>query len=176
MSKPSVDNYYAGGFKLYAADWSGATPPTLPDDWYALGNAPGFSTNVEFEELIHESSQEALLTEDASKFTKKTISIKMTLDEFDIDNVVMAFAATKTDSYTADIDSDGPINRAIKMVSQADSGPVWTIQLWKVSVKPTGDLDWGKISEYAQIEFEGRVLSDVANHATNRFGQATLAS
>jgi hypothetical protein len=176
MPKPDTANYYAGGFQLYAAQWSGDTPPTLPDDYGHLGNAPGFSTEPRFEELVHESSMGAVLTEDASRVTKRTLTIKVTLDELDVDNVATFFGANKEDASTVSLLEGWPGTFTIKMVSSADEGPAWTIELWKVRLKPSGALDWGKIKKWAFLELEGKVLADVEHHPTRRFGVASLAS
>lgn len=176
MAKPDVSNYYAGGFQLYAAEWSGDTPPTLPEDYGHLGNAPGFTTEPGFEELVHESSMGAMLTEDATRVTKKTLSIKMTLDELDVDNIATFFGANKEDALTVSLLEGGPKTLTVKMVSSVEEGPAWTIELWKVTMKPSGALDWGKINEWASMELEGKVLADVANHPSQRFGIATLPS
>jgi hypothetical protein len=175
-TRPSVENYKTGGADVYFAPWSGSTPPTLPDDYDHVGNCPSFTTSPEFNKLIHKSSQEATLEEDASRVIEKILNIKLELDELNVDNVANFFSGTKADEYTVYLMEADTKTFAVKLVSADTEGPQWTIELWKVEISGGGDLEWIAMGEYATMTLDGKVLSDVANHPTSRYGNGTLPS
>jgi hypothetical protein len=175
-TSPSVYNYKTGGANVYFAEWSGSTPPTLPGDYKHVGNCPHFSTDPKFQKLVHKSSMGAMFEEDESRIIERSLSIKLTLDEIDVDNLAMFFGGVKGDEYTVLLLEDTTKVFAVKLVSVDDIGPQWTIELWKVELSGGSAMQWINMNEYAKIELEGKVLSDAAYHPSNRFGKATLPS
>lgn len=173
-ARPSVYNYKTGGANIYFAAWTGSTPPTLPGDYEHIGNCPQFSTEPKFEKLIHKSSMGAVFEEDQSRIIERSLGIKLTLDEINVDNVTMFFGGVKEDEHTVRLLEDATKTVAVKMVSSDDQGPKWTIELWKVELSGAGAIEWITMSQYAKMELQGKVLSDVANHPSNRFGLGTL--
>ena len=175
-TRPSVRNYKTGGANVYFAEWSGSAPPTLPDDYAHVGNCPQFATEPKFEKLIHKSSMGAVLEEDESRIIERSLNIKLSLDEIDVDNVATFFGGVKDDEHTVRLLEAGTRTFAVKMASSDEQGPQWTIELWKVELSGSGPVEWVTMNRYAKILLSGKVLSDAANHPTNRFGVGTLPS
>lgn len=177
-TSPSVVNYKTGGANVYFADWTDATTPPvdLETSYLHVGNCLSFSTEPAFEKLIHKSSMASAYEEDDTRIIQKTMALKIKLDEITPENLAYFFAGEQIDDYSvALMEADTKI-ATIKMVSANTEGPEWTLQLWKVEISGSGAMEWINMGAYGELELDCKILSDVANHPTQRFGIATLPS
>lgn len=174
-TRPSVSNYKTGGANVYLAAWNGSNPPSLPGDYLHVGNCPQFSTEPTFEKLTHKSSMGAVYEEDQIRIIDRSLQIRLSLDEINVDNVAIFFGGTQDDDRTVRLLEAGTKVFAVKLVSTDDQGPKWTIELWKVELSGVGAMEWITMNQYAKLVLRGKVLSDPANHPTNRFGLGTLS-
>ena len=59
----------------------------------------------------------------------------------------------------------GTIEGSLRFVGNPQVGPKYEVEIWKVKIKPTGDIKF-ITDEWATIEIEGEVLKDDAGHPT----------
>lgn len=60
---------------------------------------------------------------------------------------------------------DTSVEGSLRFVGDPAVGPKYEVEIWKVKVKPTGDLKF-ITDEWATIEVEGEVLKDASGHPT----------
>jgi len=60
---------------------------------------------------------------------------------------------------------DSTIEGSLRFVGNPSVGPKYEVEIWKVKIKPTGDVKWIS-EEWSTIEVEGEILKDAANHPT----------
>jgi hypothetical protein len=151
---PSTDNYYIGKGNVYFTPTGGTRRH--------LGNAPEFELTPEIEELEHFSSMEGTRTKDLTVVLEKTLSVRVVLDEFDIENLRLALLGDATTTNTDDskvfnIYANSSITGRLELHGANDVGPRVVVDLPSVSLIPSGTL--GFISdEFGQIELTGDVL------------------
>jgi len=85
---PQTKDYNLGRGALYFADLVSA----LPNAYRHLGNAPEFNISVEVETLEHQSSLQGLRVTDKEVIISQRISVSVTLDELNFDNVALFFS------------------------------------------------------------------------------------
>jgi len=59
--------------------------------------------------------------------------------------------------------NDSTIEAFIRFVGDPAVGPTYEIEIWKVKIKPSGELPW-ITDEWGQMEFEFEVLKDASGH------------
>ena len=247
---PNTLNYMVGKGKVYFDRLDSNNLPTGEMD---LGNDPTFSNTPVIEELDHYSSMSGVKTKDKSAIISNDISLKFTLDEINVDNLVLALMGDKVEyisqsdgnqvnavitahigkyaklphrnltpgtvdltnvagtvHYTEGVDfsvdsvigrikilSGGviaenqplhvdyvyeaisypavfPATRSeveglLRFVGDVTFGSNFEVCYWRVKLKVTGDINLIS-DEWTQIEFEGDVLDDSANHPTQPKG------
>lgn len=60
---------------------------------------------------------------------------------------------------------DSTIEGSLRFVGDPSVGPKYEVEIWKVKIKPTGDLQWIS-DEWSSVEIEGEILKDATNHPT----------
>lgn len=165
---PSTQNYYLGkGIIKFDRKDSDGLPTGLRD----MGNAPAFSIQPTVETLVHNSSREGIKVEDLEVVVQVGATIKFTLDEYDIENVALAMLGEYTGGAVHGLTLP-QVEGQLEFYGTNQVGPNFRASVWRVQLKPTSELpfigdNWG------QIEFEGKVLADVAGHASSPFYDIT---
>ena len=84
---PNTLNYMVGKGKVYFDRLDGNENPTGELD---LGNDPTFALNLANEDLVHYSSMEGVKKKDKSAIISTDLTLKFTLDEINVENLVLA--------------------------------------------------------------------------------------
>lgn len=160
---PSTQNYYLGKGVVKFDRLVGGLPSGLRD----MGNAPAFSIMPVVETLVHTSSREGVKEEDLEVITMVGATVKFTLDEYDIENLAIAFLGTVSGDLIHAL-TDTVLIGELRFLGSNVVGPNYNAICWKVKLKATSEVgfiteDWGK------IEFEGKILSDRVNHPNSPF-------
>lgn len=102
---PNTKDYNLGRGALYFAS---PLVAGLPVDYRHLGNAPEFNVSVEVETLEHQSSLTGLKVTDKEVVISQKISVSVSLDELNFDNVALFFSgATAVEANTVAISGFG---------------------------------------------------------------------
>ena len=166
MSTPNVQNYALGKgvVKFDRFDTDG-----LPTGLRHLGNAPALALAVAIEKLDHFSSMEGVRKKDHSVVLTQGATVKFTLDEYAAENLALAVFGTLTGGVINLLDSS-QIEGELHFIGNSSVGPNYYLKLWRVSLKPTGDLSMIAETDWAKIEFEGEVLQDITGHPSQPYG------
>ncbi len=161
---PSTGNYYLGKgiLKFNRLDADG-----LPEGLRDLGNAPNFTITPVLETLDHFSSRTGIKTKDLSVDTMVGATVKFTLEEYDKDNLALALLATVDGNVIHGLTRPN-LSGELRFLGTNQIGPNYNAICWKVKIKPTSEVpliteEWGK------IDFEGEILSVVADHPDSPF-------
>jgi hypothetical protein len=155
---PSVKNYHIGkGIVSFKVD--GAS--TFLD----LGNAPSFVWTPKVEKKEHFSSREGVKVKDFTAITQVGATIKMTLEEVNVDNLSL-FALGEVG-----IDTDG--NATVGAFKKTEIAGVFKVQgtndigqqvdyIGRASINPSGDFSFiTDADEFSKLEIEAEVQEDV---------------
>ena len=160
--------YFVGTGVLY---FDRHTEAGLPTGLRDLGNATSFTLGVTIEKKEHTSFRESMPTVDLEMMSKRKLTGKFTLDEYDVNNLKM-FLMARTASFGVAPFTTGEVMGELSLVGQNSQGAKYHVQLWKVRVAPGGDLtfigeDWGA------IPFDFTVEADVTGHPNDPYGKIT---
>ena len=92
---PDPDTYNLGRGALFFAPLNATGEP---EGYRHLGNCPSFSVTIDTETLEHQSSLEGLKTVDKEVTLSQTLSVSLSLDEINFDNLAIFMSGTANDS------------------------------------------------------------------------------
>lgn len=92
---PRTDDYNLGRGALYL----GTLVSSLPTGYRHLGNAPAFNLSIEVNTLEHQSSLAGLASVDKEVVLSQKLTLSVTLDELNNENLALLFAGAKA-AYT----------------------------------------------------------------------------
>lgn len=152
---PNIENYYVGKGILYFKKDGDST-------WRDLGNVPEFEFTPELEELEHRSSRTGVRTVDRTIVLEKKGSVRIVAEEWDMENVALAFlgevSANSDGDDVIDIFSTNAVSGQLKFVGQNEVGPRLEIILLRVDFIPGSAIN--PISdEWGTLELTGKVAS-----------------
>lgn len=149
-----VKNYFVGkGILLFKPDGDA--------DFRDLGNAPKVTVTPDVTTLDHFSSRSGVKSKDLTIITERKMTVAFTLDEITPENLAMALFGTVDRS-----NADGPmvklmaataVQGALRLVGTNDYGAKCTVDLWNISIRPTGDVGF-ITDEFGEIDYEADVL------------------
>jgi hypothetical protein len=167
LTAPSTGNYRIGkGVVSFKKEGE--------PDFTHLGNCIEAVITPAVETLEHFSSMEGVRTKDLEVVLEKAGTAKLTLEEFTAYNLGLMVLGTVDEAAaggpTIEIFSESEIIGELKIEGTNDVGPRVNAHLYRVSVKPTGDLgfiedEWGNM----EIEME-MMVSDVEGPTKGKFG------
>jgi len=144
---PNILNYYIGkGVVSFLKDGELV--------WRELGNVPEFEWTPQVEKLEHFSSQSGVKTKDRTVVLQKSATVKITLEEWNVDNMAIALLGdVSVDSngrQVIDIFSENSISGQLKFHSTNEVGPRYEYHLLKVEFIPGEALnpisdEWGQL-------------------------------
>ena len=143
----------------------------LPQGLRDLGNALNFTLGVPIEKKEHTSFRDEAPTVDMEMTTRRKLTGKFTLDEYDVENLRMYLSGVEDTFSIAPLTAES-IEGQLDFVGANDQGIKFHVQVWKVKLFPSGDLtfigdDWG------QIPFEFTVVADTVGHPNSPYGLIT---
>lgn len=160
---PNIKNYAIGKGSVYFTPVDGTRRH--------MGNATVFETEPVVEKLEHFSSMTGIKTKDYSPVIQMSITLRLTLEEWNYHNVAMALLGEAAVNSDGDIEIDiGAVTEIIGQVEFIGAntiGPKWNVTLPSVSLAPAGALAF-ITDEWGALEMEGEVLS-----VNGSFGTAT---
>lgn len=89
---PQTKDYSLGRGKLYIAKLNVATGRPDASGWRDIGNVPAFTTSVDVEELLHQSSQAGLKVTDKRVVVSQTLNFSFSMDETSSQNMALFFS------------------------------------------------------------------------------------
>lgn len=143
-------------------------------DYVDLGNVTDVVLTPDMTTLEHFTSRAGVKQKDLTVILEKKSSLKFTMEEFTPHNVgLMVLGAVDelaVDGPTVEIFSESLITGAFRFVGTNDIGPKWQMDLYNISVLPSGDF--GLITdEWGNMEITADVLADQAVGPTfGKFG------
>ena len=166
MATPSTTNLLVQKGNLYFDRWDASD---LPTGMRHLGNAPAFTLALTLDSLDHESSMEGLGVVDLSIPKTAKLTAKFTLEEWDEDNLALAFYGDDPAAHVVNILSVNTIRGHLRFIGNPPQGPMFRVELWKVLIKPTGDTPFIG-TDWASMQFECTVERDADSHPTQPYG------
>jgi hypothetical protein len=161
---PSTSNYYLGKGIVKFDRFDDAGLPTGLRD---MGNAPAFTILPVLETLDHFSSREGIKTKDLSVDTMIGATVKFTLDEYDKENLALALLGELSGNIIHGLTKRN-VTGELRFFGGNDIGPNYNATIWKVKIKPVSEVGF-ITEEWGKVDFEGEVLSVVADHPTSPF-------
>jgi hypothetical protein len=147
---PSINNYYIGKGTLQWTPEGGVLRE--------LGNVPEFELTPDIEKLAHFSSQAGIRQKDREVIISQSVSVRMVLEEWTIDNLQLALMGGAITTDTFDIFAVSELRGQINFTGTNDIGPQIDIVLPLVSFTPSGSIN-PLSDEWAGLELSGEVLS-----------------
>ncbi len=153
---PSINNYYIGKGRVFWTPQGGVERD--------LGNVPEFEFSPEVEKLSHFSSRQGVRTKDREVVIEKSARLRLVMDEWSLDNLVMALMA---DAPVIDEISGiasfnllalSEVRGTIRFDGANDIGPRITIRLPLVSFTPASSIN-PITDEWGGLEVNGEVLA-----------------
>jgi hypothetical protein len=143
---PSIQNYHIGkGIVSFKEDGAG----TFLD----LGNAPSFVWSPTIEKKEHFSSREGVKVKDFTAITQTGATIKMTLDEINVENLAI-FTLGEIVGNTVAAFKKTEIAGIFKVVGTNDIGQQVDFE-GRASVNPTGDFSFiTDADDFSTLEIE----------------------
>jgi hypothetical protein len=144
----------------------------LPTGLRDLGNCTLWSLLPAKETLEHYSSREGIKTLDKEVTLSRKLTGKLTLDEFDSNNLAMALNADVAGDGSMSLLVSGDVEGELDLWMTNDVGAKFHIQIWKAKLAATSELGF-ITDEWGVMEFEFTVEDDYANHPDSRYGLIT---
>jgi len=141
----------------------------LPTGLRDLGNAPNFALVPSVETLDHFSSREGVKKKDKTINLSVGMTVKFTLDEYDINNLAMALLGEVSGGNLINLLASGQIEGRLVFIGHPAAGPAYRVTLWNVQLKPTSEVPFIS-DEWGKIDFEGTVQYDITAHPTQEYG------
>lgn len=166
VHSPNVGNYQVGkGIVSFKKD--GAT------DYVDIGNVSALTLTPDLTTLDHFSSRAGTKAKDLSIVIEKAMTVKLTMDEITAFNLALMVLGTvdeaAIDGPTVDIFTQNAVSGALRFVGTNDVGPKVTMDLYNVSFKPDGDLDFIS-DEWNEMEATADVLQASGGANDGKFG------
>lgn len=170
-ASPNVDNYYVGKGILYIADFPGAGAPS----WIDLGNCPRLEYEPTEQVIEHYSSRNKAREQDDETVIMSGYNLSFILDEISVKNMQLFMRASKVGTNILRANQSLAQRYALKFVSDNVRGPDIKFEFWKVKLTPNGAFSVLG-DDYGTLSFNGKGLSDSANHSTSPFFTATFVT
>ena len=159
LLSPNIGNYYIGKGAI-SIQLLGETQFT------PCGNCPTFEFQAKVTQLDHYSSMTGVKVKDFTAVTEISGTLTMVLEEFTARNMGFAMLGLPTGGPsptpdTINIFADPVIYGAVKFVGANDIGPLWTVTLPLVSIKPNKALalignTWGTIDLMGDVLYDAK--------------------
>jgi hypothetical protein len=157
----STDNYYIGK-GVVSIKHVGTSV------WVDLGNVPEIEFTPELETLEHFSSRAGTRTKDKTVVIEKKGTLRIVLEEWTIENLLLAVIGTENSDGTIQIFDTNAVECQVRFVGANEVGNTFTWLFNKVEFIPSAGI--GLISdEWGQIELTGNVSAD----GSGEFGTIT---
>lgn len=166
LNSPNVGNYQVGkGIVSFMQDGD--------NQYRDLGNVSALSVTADIETLDHFSSRAGVRQKDLSIILEKAMTLNMTMDEVTARNLALKLAGTVDElavgGPTVEIFAQNAINGALRFVGTNEVGPKVTMDLYNVSFRPDGDLDFIS-DEWNEMEATAEVLQANGGPNDGKFG------
>ena len=145
-----------------------------------LGNVTEMVITPDLTTLEHYSSRVGVKSKDLVVVLEKKATVKMTMEEFTAQNMgLMLFGAVDEDGVdgpSVEIFSEAAITGALRFVGANDIGPKLTVDLYNVSITPTGDFglitdEWNNCEVTADV-----LLAPAGDPNEGKFGLAKVTN
>lgn len=157
----SVNNYRIGKGIVYFKKTGGS--------YVDMGNCPTFEFTPAIDKLEHNSSRHGVKSVDKTVVLSKKGTLKITLDEWNPENIALALLDDTYSSGAVEIFGGNSIKGAVKIVDSNQVGPTYTWEFLNVEFIPSAALSLIS-DEWGQIELEGNVQIDASSGS---FGTVT---
>lgn len=148
-------------------------------DYVDLGNCPEVVLTPDLETLEHFTSRSGVKTKDLVVVLTKSAQIKVTMEEVTSFNMSLMLMGDVDNAAVGgprvEIFSLSTLTGAFKFVGENDIGAQVTMELWNVSLVPSGDF--GLISdEWNNFEITGDVLIADTGPNVGQFGYVQITN
>jgi hypothetical protein len=139
--------------------------------WTHIGNVTDWSITPNPTVVKHKNTQGGLKRVDLAAMTLVEMAFATKLDEWTIDNMMMALLGTDTGNTAGAVISIGTaiVQRQMKFVGANLYGPNWTVILPSVFINAKDTLQFLGSDDFASIPLSGDILF---NNAISAFGTA----
>lgn len=172
IHSPSTGNYQVGK-GIVSFKQEGDT------DFRDLGNVSAVTLTPDLTTLDHFSSRAGTKAKDLSIVLEKAMTLKITMDEVTAKNLAIMLLGTVDEEAvggpTIDIFTQNAVTGAFRFTGTNDTGPKVTMDLYNVSFKPDGDVDFIS-DEWNEMEATADVLQATTGPNTGKFGLITITN
>ena len=169
---PDVDNYMIGkGVLLIALH----TDNNVDGDFIDVGNCPRFEYELTEQSVVHRSSRNRVVEEDAEYVIQTGYSVNFTLDEFAIHNLKLFLRANLYGVNHLHAGQDITSRFALRFVSNNSAGPDIRYDFHKCKLSPNGAMSLIS-DDYSTMSFTGKGLADRVNFPQSPLFDATFAN
>lgn len=148
-------------------------------DYVDLGNVTEVVLTPDLTTLEHFTSRAGVKQKDLTVVLEKKSSLKFVMEEFTPHNVGLMLLGAVDEAAVGgpevDIFSESLVTGAFKFVGTNDIGPKWTMDLYNISILPSGDF--GLITdEWGNMEITADVLASTEAPNIGKFGIIKLTN
>jgi hypothetical protein len=149
-------------------------------DYVDLGNCTDITLTPDMETLEHFSSRAGVRSKDLTVILEKKASVTFTMEEFTAHNIGMMLLGAVNEADVGgpsiDIFSEASVTCALKFVGTSEVGPKINVDLYNVSITPSGDFslisdDWGNMEVTADV-----LLSEEVGPNLGKFGKVQITN
>lgn len=169
---PSVDNYAVMKGVLLIAPFSDSL---VDADFIDVGNCPKFEYELQEQTIVHSSSRQRVVEEDAEHVIKTGYNVNFTLDEFSVANLKMFLRGNLYGTNHIHAGQDLTGRYALRFISNNSAGPDVRYDFHKCKISSNGAMSL-ITEEYNSMSFTGKGLADRTNYPSSPFFDATFAS
>jgi len=163
-----TDLYMIGSGIAYFDRWDA---DGLPTGFRDLGNGILFAGGVELETKDHWEKRSGLRDRDLRIILSRLAYFNLQLDEYDKENIALQFLGSVSGNVITLLNSP-QIFGEFKFVGDPAHGPSFMANLWKVTIAPTGEIDFLS-DDWGTMNFRIDINSDIDNHPDNEYGIIT---
>lgn len=135
-----------------------------------LGEVSAFSTSMTVETKPYVSKRHSSRIPVKTFNLGKSMTVSFTMSELAAENMEIALMGDSTGSPAViSIGTASEVRGALRYIGTNEEGVPWQVDLYDVSLVPTGDIPWLADADVSEVQMQGTVN---ANQTTGSFGDA----
>lgn len=121
-----------------------------------LGECSSFTTNMTVDTLRYQSRRHSTRIPVKTVTLGKTMALAITMSEWSQDNLeIWSMGTTSGSPPVTAIGTQSEVRGALRYIGQNEVGVAYQVDLYDVSLRPNGDLQWLADADWSEMQIEG---------------------
>lgn len=126
-----------------------------------LGECLSFTTNMNVDQLRYQSRRHSTRIPVKTITLGKQLTVGLTMSEWSAENMGMWAMGTAVGSPpVTPIGTDAEVRGALRFVGENTVGITYQVDLYDVSLRPNGDLQWLADTDWSEMQLQGDANAD----------------